>query len=27
VKTESMEMPADVFSHQRARTVVVGLDN
>jgi len=27
VKTESMEVPAGVFSHQRARTVVVGLDN
>jgi nitrite reductase (NO-forming)/hydroxylamine reductase len=27
VKTESMEVPAGVFSHLRARTVVVGLDN
>ena len=27
VKTVSMEVPAGVFSHQRARTVVVGLDN
>ena len=27
VKTKTMEVPAGVFSHQRARTVVVGLDN
>jgi DNA-binding beta-propeller fold protein YncE len=27
VKTQSMEVPAGVFSHQRARKVVVGLDN
>lgn len=27
VKTESMEVPAGVFSHQRARTVVVGLES
>ena len=27
VKTESMEVPAGVFSHQRARTVVVGFES
>ncbi|MCW8831461.1 MAG: nitrite reductase [Gammaproteobacteria bacterium] len=27
VKTESMEVPAGVFSHQRARTVVVGYES
>ncbi len=27
VKTEAMEVPAGVFSHLRARTVVVGLDH
>jgi hypothetical protein len=27
VKTESMEVPAGVFSHIRASTVVVGLES